>query len=209
MILKNFIVFEGIDGAGTTTQIKKLAESFPPESIFTTSEPTGNEIGKFIRRMLKGDFSADGKTAAYLFAADRCEHIYGAGGIEEAVKSGKLVISDRYIFSSLAYQSIFCGTELPNFLNSPFPLPELLFYFKIDAETAISRVAKRGGQIEIYEKLDLQKKIAERFDEIIDEYKSRSPEMRIITINAKDTPDNISNIIVSTVGDISAVQADC
>ncbi len=91
---------------------------------------------------------------------------------------------------------------MPQLLNSQFPLPELLFYFKIDAETAISRVAKRGGQIEIYEKLDLQKKIAERFDEIIDEYKSRSPEMRIITINAKDTPDNISNIIVNTVGDI-------
>ena len=167
MILKNFIVFEGIDGSGTTTQIKKLTESFSPESVFTTSEPTGNETGKFIRRVLKGDFCADGRTAAYLFAADRCEHIYGAGGIEEALKNGKLAVSDRYIFSSLAYQSIFCGAELPRLLNSPFPLPELLFYFKIDAETAISRVTKRGGQIEIYEKLDLQRKIAARFDEII------------------------------------------
>ena len=206
MILKNFIVFEGIDGSGTTTQIKKLTESFSPESVFTTSEPTGNETGKFIRRVLKGDFCADGRTAAYLFAADRCEHIYGAGGIEEALKNGKLAVSDRYIFSSLAYQSIFCGAELPRLLNSPFPLPELLFYFKIDAETAISRVAKRGGQIEIYEKLDLQKKIAECFDEIIDEYKSRSPEMRIITINAKDTPENISNIIVNTVKEMRSLK---
>lgn len=199
MILKNFIVFEGIDGSGTTTQIKKLTESFAPESVFTTSEPTGNETGKFIRRVLKGDFCADGRTAAYLFAADRCEHIYGAGGIEEALKNGKLAVSDRYIFSSLAYQSIFCGAELPRLLNSPFPLPELLFYFKIDAETAISRVTKRGGQIEIYEKLDLQRKIAARFDEIISEYKLHEPEMRIVTIDAKDSLENIAHIIKTTV----------
>ena len=193
MILKNFIVFEGIDGSGTTTQIKKLTESFSPESVFTTSEPTGNET------VLKGDFCADGRTAAYLFAADRCEHIYGAGGIEEALKNGKLAVSDRYIFSSLAYQSIFCGAELPRLLNSPFPLPELLFYFKIDAETAISRVTKRGGQIEIYEKLDLQRKIAARFDEIISEYKLHEPEMRIVTIDAKDSLENIAHIIKTTV----------
>lgn len=199
MILKNFIVFEGIDGSGTTTQIKKLTESFSPESVFTTSEPTGNETGKFIRRVLKGDFCADGRTAAYLFAADRCEHIYGAGGIEEALKNGKLAVSDRYIFSSLAYQSIFCGAELPRLLNSPFPLPELLFYFKIDAETAISRVTKRGGQIEIYEKLDLQRKIAARFDEIISEYKLHEPEMRIVTIDAKDSLENIAHIIKTTI----------
>lgn len=199
MILKNFIVFEGIDGSGTTTQVKKLTESFSPESVFTTSEPTGNETGKFIRRVLKGDFCADGRTAAYLFAADRCEHIYGAGGIEEALKNGKLAVSDRYIFSSLAYQSIFCGAELPRLLNSPFPLPELLFYFKIDAETAISRVTKRGGQIEIYEKLDLQRKIAARFDEIISEYKLHEPEMRIVTIDAKDSLENIAHIIKTTV----------
>ncbi len=199
MILKNFIVFEGIDGSGTTTQIKKLTESFSPESVFTTSEPTGNETGKFIRRVLKGDFCADGRTAAYLFAADRCEHIYGAGGIEEALKNGKLAVSDRYIFSSLAYQSIFCGAELPRLLNSPFPLPELLFYFKIDAETAISRVTKRGGQIEIYEKLDLQRKIAARFDEIISEYKLHEHEMRIVTIDAKDSLENIAHIIKTTV----------
>ena len=84
-------------------------------------------------------------------------------------------------------------------MNSPFPLPELLFYFKIDAETAISRVTKRGGQIEIYEKLDLQRKIAARFDEIISEYKLHEPEMRIVTIDAKDSLENIAHIIKTTV----------
>ncbi|MGP1458137.1 MAG: dTMP kinase [Treponema sp.] len=195
MILKNFIVFEGIDGSGTTTQIKKLAERFSADRIFTTAEPTSGETGKFIRRMLKGDFSLDARTAAYLFAADRCQHIYGDEGIEHAVKSGKLAVSDRYLFSSLAYQSVFCGAELPALLNAPFPLPELLFYFKIDAKTALSRVALRGGQIEIYEKLDVQKKIAARFDEVIAEYEKRKNGMRVITVDAADSPDNIADFI--------------
>src|SRR5574344_547585 len=117
MIINNYIVFEGIDGAGTTTQIKKLSEHFQNENIYVTAEPTTNETGKFLRRMLKGEFSVDERTASYLFAADRCEHIFGKDGIKEQVEKGKLVLSDRYIFSSLAYQSVSCGKELPELLN--------------------------------------------------------------------------------------------
>ena len=199
MILKNFIVFEGIDGSGTTTQIKKLAERFPKGKVFATAEPTSGKTGAFLRRMLKGDFQLDARTAAYLFAADRCEHVYGDAGIEKAVHSGKLAVSDRYLFSSLAYQSVFCGAELPSLLNSPFPLPEFLFYFQIDAEIALSRVASRGGHIEIYEKRDLQKKIAARFDEVIAEYERRKDGMRIITVDAANTPENIADFIWNAV----------
>ena len=65
-MLKNFIVFEGIDGSGTTTQIKKLAERFPKEKVFVSAEPTKNETGLFLRRMLKGEFSVNEKTASFL-----------------------------------------------------------------------------------------------------------------------------------------------
>ena len=151
MVLKNFIVFEGIDGSGTSTQIKKLVES-NPNVFIATAEPTTNETGKFLRRMLCGEFSVDEKTASYLFAADRCEHIFGKDGIESLIKNGKTVVSDRYFFSSLAYQSVSCGKDLPRLLNSPFPLPEYLFYFKIDPEISLKRVDSRNGQKEIYEK---------------------------------------------------------
>ena len=104
MMLKNFIVFEGIDGSGTTTQIKKLAERFPKEKVFVSAEPTKNETGLFLRRMLKGEFSVNEKTASFLFAADRCEHLYGKNGILEQIQNGKIALSDRYFFSSLAYQ---------------------------------------------------------------------------------------------------------
>ena len=117
MVLKNFIVFEGIDGAGTSTQIKKLVErgnSNEPGRFVATAEPTTGETGRFLRRMLGGEFHVDEKTNAYLFAADRCEHIFGKSGVKELCDDGKIVVSDRYFFSSMAYQSVSCGDELPS-----------------------------------------------------------------------------------------------
>lgn len=197
MILKNFAAFEGIDGSGTSTQLKLLAERLTPEQIFPTAEPTTGETGKFIRRILKGEFLVDDRTMTYLFAADRCEHVFGKNGIVEKAASGKLVVSDRYLFSSLAYQSVFCREELPALLNSPFPLPELLFYFKIDAQTALSRVAERGGQMEIYEKLDTQQKIIAQYERIFSEYESREKGkgMRIITVDAAASVPKIQEFI--------------
>lgn len=200
MTLSNFIVFEGIDGAGTSTQLKKLVQS-NPDRFVATAEPTKGETGKFLRRMLAGDFTVDEKTNAYLFAADRCEHIFGKGGVKEMIESGKTVVSDRYFFSSLAYQSISCGKELPKLLNSPFPLPEYLFYFVIDPEVSLARVTSRNEQREIYEKIDLQKKIAAMYEEIISEYeKTASADgMKIIRIDATKSIEEISKIIFNTI----------
>ena len=197
MVLKNFIVFEGIDGSGTSTQIKKLVES-NPNVFIATAEPTTKETGKFLRRMLCGEFSVDEKTASYLFAADRCEHIFGKDGVEDLIKNGKTVVSDRYFFSSLAYQSVSCGKDLPRLLNSPFPLPEYLFYFKIDPEISLKRVDSRNGQKEIYEKLDIQKKITKLYDEVIEEYQEKTNEsgMKIIIIDATKSIDEVFNDIL-------------
>ena len=201
MIIKNFIVFEGIDGAGTTTQLKKLKERFSEEELVITAEPTSKETGLFLRRLLKGEFSADPKTAAFLFAADRCEHIWGKDGVAELTSRGKIVVSDRYIFSSLAYQGVNAGHELPEMLNSPFPLPEILFYFKINPEVSLKRVVSRGGKLEIYEKLDFQKQTAENFDRVIGEYDGtpKGSGMKVITIDAEKTPEEIHQIILKEI----------
>ncbi|MCR4735406.1 MAG: dTMP kinase [Treponema sp.] len=196
MILKKFIVFEGIDGAGTSTQIKKL-EAFDSNLFSATAEPTSMETGKFLRRMLGGEFKLDERTNAYLFAADRCEHLYGKGGIVELTQKGKIVISDRYFFSSLAYQAATCGEELPALLNSPFPLPEILFYFQINPEVSLKRVDARNEKKEIYEKIEIQKKIAAQYEKIISKYES-SPEykeMKVVRIDAEKSIEEISSII--------------
>ena len=83
MIFKNFIVFEGIDGSGTSTQIKRLVDS-NPSLFFATAEPTTNETGKFLRRMLCGEFSVDEKTASE--DACRIEH-YISDKTFDAVKA--------------------------------------------------------------------------------------------------------------------------
>ena len=197
MVLKNFIVLEGIDGAGTSTQIKKLVQSNPNKYI-ATAEPTSGPTGKFLRQMLAGDFKVDERTNAYLFAADRCEHIFGKGGVKELCESGKTVVSDRYFFSSLAYQSVSCGLELPQLLNSPFPLPEYLFFFDINPEISLGRVNARNGHKEIYENIEAQKKIAALYEKVISMYESDSrlrEEMKIIRIDASKSIDDISRII--------------
>ena len=197
MVLKNFIVLEGIDGAGTSTQIKKLVQSNPDKYI-ATAEPTSGPTGKFLRQMLAGDFKVDERTNAYLFAADRCEHIFGKGGVKELCESGKVVVSDRYFFSSLAYQSVSCDLELPQLLNSPFPLPEYLFFFDINPEISLGRVNARNGHKEIYENIESQKKIAALYEKVISMYESDSrlrEEMKIIRIDASKSIEDISRII--------------
>lgn len=201
MILKNFVVFEGIDGAGTSTQIKRLVERGCAEAgegaFVATAEPTGLETGKFLRRMLGGDFTVDEKTNAYLFAADRCEHIFGKGGVQELCQAGKIVVSDRYFFSSMAYQSVSCGEELPKLLNEPFPLPEYLFYFVINPEVSLGRVTSRGEKKEIYETIEKQKKIAAQYEKVISEYEKNAGEtgMKIIRIDAEKDIESISEEI--------------
>lgn len=205
MIIKNFIVFEGIDGAGTSTQLNILKNRRDTDSFLFTAEPTGSETGLFLRRMLKGDVSVKPITAAYLFAADRNEHVNGnllvkdnrqlVTGIREACEKGHTVVSDRYLFSSLAYQSIDCGIEIPRLLNSTFPLPEKLFFFDIEPEVSLKRITGRGFT-EIYEKEDFLKKTEAAYKAVISEFeKDTASEMRIIHIDACLPKEQISSLI--------------
>ena len=197
MILKNFIVFEGIDGAGTSTQLKLLSEK-DSENIYITAEPTEFETGIFLRKMLKGDFPLDSKTAAFLFAADRNEHLFGKGGIKEQTEKNKIVVCDRYIFSSLAYQSVSCGWDLPYKLNEDFPLPEILFFFEIDPEISLQRIQGRGFT-EIYEKLDYLKKTEEQYLKVISFFEKKHPEMKIVRVNACDSIEKTAGMIWSYI----------
>ncbi|MBQ9495738.1 MAG: dTMP kinase [Treponema sp.] len=203
MILHNFIVFEGVDGAGTSTQINMLKEKFGT-TLFATSEPTSLPTGMFLRKMLSGAFPVDERTAAYLFAADRCEHVYGKGGIIEHIRNGKLVVCDRYLFSTLAYQSVSCGEEIPRLVNSPFPLPELLFYFRIDPSLSFKRVVERSAQAEIYEKADFQRRVAAQYDAVMQAYK-KTEALKIITLDASLPIQETAEIIWSYLQNLPIV----
>jgi len=202
MILQNFIVFEGIDGAGTSTQIEMLKNRPEANDFLFTAEPTSAPTGKFLRQMLKGDFPLQNESAAYLFAADRNEHVNGklltqgntlVTGIKEACQSGRKVVSDRYLFSSLAYQSINCPPEVPRLLNSLFPLPQLLFYFEISPKDSLSRLGDRNFR-EIYEKEDFLNRTVQEYHNVLSEYseKTKNQGMKIVLIDAKKTKEEIS-----------------
>lgn len=202
MILQNFIVFEGIDGAGTSTQIEMLKNRPEAKDFLFTAEPTSAPTGKFLRQMLKGDFPLQNESAAYLFAADRNEHVNGklltqgdtlVTGIKEACQSGRKVVSDRYLFSSLAYQSINCPPEVPRLLNSLFPLPQLLFYFEISPKDSLSRLGNRNFR-EIYEKEDFLNRTVQEYHNVLSEYseKAKNQGMKIVLIDAKKTKEEIS-----------------
>lgn len=158
-MLKNFIVLEGLDGAGTTTQMKAVAEQI---GCFTTAEPTKDNTGRLLRRCLAGEIDVPKSTMAYLFAADRHEHLYGSGGVVE--KAGKgIVLCDRYLFSSFAYQGDERLQKLVSGLNSGFPLPQLTIWLDVPPEVCMERLSQRDGQKEIYENLDYLRGVHERY----------------------------------------------
>lgn len=204
MILHNFIVFEGIDGSGTTTQLEMLKEYFSSKGKcplssnepFFTQEPTDNEIGKLIRKALGGKEPFTSDTMARLFAADRCEHLFGRNGIVEAANCGRLVFSDRYLFSGIAYQTIAGAEKSAKKHNEDFPLPEILFFFDLPVHVAMQRISKRKGEPEIYEKADFQEKVREEYSKVIRFYEKAEPAMKVIRINAEEDISEIHKQIL-------------
>lgn len=154
-----FIVLEGIDGCGKTTQLKLLAQALSDlgENISLTCEPTKGEIGELIRRCLRGEIAFDPRTVAALFAADRIEHITGANGIAEMLGRGDTVICDRYYFSSYAYQGADLSLERVMELNRDAVAllrPDLTVFIDIPVELSLERIQSRGAPAELFERRD-------------------------------------------------------
>ena len=199
-ILKGFWVLEGLDGAGTTTQLKKLEDYLQSKGIgvFRTAEPTIYETGRFIRKVLSGEIKVPQSTIAYLFAADRDNHINNPEyGIVSHLEKGEIVISDRYFFSSFAYQSIGFDPEAVKMLNSRFPYPELVLSVDTPVEDCINRIDSRGSDKEIYEKLDYQTKVHENYETMF----SALPEgCRLIRVDGRLSREEIFGILIREIG---------
>lgn len=160
-VLENFIVLEGLDGSGTTTQLNLLEERLKTLNIpfFSTFEPTKSITGELIRNILKGEKQAHSYTVAFLFAADRNEHVCNPKeGIVAHLSRGELVICDRYLFSSLAYQSVSSDFDFIYSLNSHFPLPSHLFFLDTPVHICMQRLSEREGR-EIFEHTDFQENV--------------------------------------------------
>jgi dTMP kinase len=203
-ILKRFIVLEGGDGAGTTTQLALLGEAMKRALVphWITAEPTDRPEGLLIRRILSGELPRDPGTLAMLFAADRNEHLRGKDGIIERLERGEAVVCDRYVLSSLAYQGVACGSELPRLLNSGFPLPELLIYFDIAPEQSIERLGSRES-LDIFEELPFQERVRSAYRSELARHASSG--MRILVLDASRSVEEVGRGILGAVGEVLGV----
>jgi dTMP kinase len=206
-IIPNFVVFEGGDGSGTSTQMALLRRRFadPAASgeerrglpvLCATAEPTGGPVGALIREALGGKLALRPETLARLFSADRQEHLFGPGGIVERCGRGEMVVCDRYVPSSLVYQGVTCGEDLPLLLNRDFPCPELLIYFDLDPDIAAKRLESRGER-EIFEYRDFQVEVRRRYRELLPRY--AGGDIRSVTLDASQSPEKVAEDVWSAL----------
>ena len=185
-----FIAFEGLDGSGSSTQSRILSDRLEKSGNPTlmTKEPTSDSpIGKMIREVLQHKWSTSPRGLQLLFSADRAEHLKNE--IEPALQSGRVVITDRYLYSTLAYGGMNVDMEWLKELNKHFRLPDITFLFKLDPEECIRRIAGRGSDYELFEKAEKLTKIWENYERIAEEFPN------IELINADKTIEEISEEI--------------
>jgi dTMP kinase len=154
-----FIVIEGLDGSGKTTQAKLLARALRKshDAVFT-AEPSQGKIGKFIRsRILYGEKRDPASVEALLFAADRIDHVQNE--VLPAVSEGRVVVCDRYLYSSLAYQgSAGLGIEWIRTINQHALKPDLALFIDVSPEMVLKRLKRKKS---VMENLATQQKVRE------------------------------------------------
>lgn len=193
-----FVVVEGLDGSGGTTQVRRLGawlRAAGPE-VVETCEPTRGPIGRFIRQLL-GDAASEVGDAplAYLFAADRQDHLERV--VEPAIARGAVVVSDRYLHSSLAYQSLAVGMSRVRELNAGFRAPDLTVFLELSPEACLARIEARGEARERFEALDRLRAVAEAYESVLAWCTARGD--RVLRLDASATPDALEAQIRAAV----------
>lgn len=201
-----FIVFEGCDGGGKSTQLALLASYLESkgEQVFLTREPTDSPFGSLIHSCLTGRISTDERTIAALFAADRLDHIYNSlNGILKKLEEGTTVLCDRFYFSSFAYNGGFAPLEWVIGLNTlamEALTPDLTVYIDLSPEEGMKRVSRRGDR-ERYETLEKQRLIRENYLSLFERFKERETVAVVQSeANAEETQAKIRKIVDGAFG---------
>ncbi len=169
-----FIVFEGPDGSGQTTQAALLAVALRQEGVevLVTKEPTGGVVGALIRAILQRKEVVSPRTLQRLFVADRQEHLLAE--IIPALERGVTVISDRYFFSTVAFGSLDVPRSDLLRWNSDFLLPDLVVILDVAPEVCVERMKKSRTELELFEELgklkrvrQVYRRLAEMFEPIV------------------------------------------
>lgn len=197
-----FIVFEGTDGSGKSTQMKMLGKYLKSKgvAVYGTHEPTDSPFGALLRSCLTGRVEADERAIAALFAADRIDHITNSvNGIVKKLEEGYTVLCDRYYFSSFAYNGGFAPLEWIIELNKPamnMLRPDLTIFLDLPAEESMKRVSRRG-ETERYETMDKQKRIRDKYFDVFRMFAGRE---NIAVIRSEEEKERTQANIRQEVG---------
>lgn len=199
-----FITIEGPEGSGKTTATNKVVEELEKlgYQIVRTREPGGTPISEQIRNVIldKQNTMMDPRTEALLYAAARRQHLVEK--VWPATKEGKIVICDRYIDSSLAYQGGARGLGIDNIINinmfaTEDTWPDLTLLFDIEPELGLERIAKNKereiNRLDL-EKLEFHKKVRETFLSLA----KKQPD-RFVVIDASKTPDEVKQDALNAI----------
>jgi dTMP kinase len=193
-----FIALEGIDGSGKSTQTKLLTETLARQGhkVYSTFEPTGNQIGKLIRDILKGNAKADHRIIAGLFVADRLDHLLNEEyGIVKKLAAGFTVITDRYCFSSYAYQGTHMNMDWviqANAMSAGILRPDVNIFIDVSPEISMQRLHANRDTIELFETLDNLKQVRAKYMEAFEKLKAVE---NIFIVDGNRTPELIAGDI--------------
>jgi dTMP kinase len=193
------IALEGLDGAGTTTQASKLRDWLVRrgERVHVTAEPSQGPIGALLRLVLQrrmappGGSAEEGRlgaaTMALLFAADRLDHL--AQEILPRIAEGWIVVTDRYVLSSLAYQGIGCDLDYVVSVNALARKPDLTILLDVPAAVCRRRIEAARAHLELFEGLEQQEKVGENYRAL-----ARGPhgaEANTVVVNGDRDPEEV------------------
>ncbi len=200
-----FIVFEGIDGSGKTTQARLLAERLSAEGrcVRLTAEPTDLPSGKLLREALGGKIKKSECEMALMFVADRIAHNRDAeNGIEALLNRGITVICDRYYYSTLAYQGQSTDYEWVKTMNLRCPeirRPDICIYVDLLPEQSLERIARGRDSVEIYENTETLTRVREQFLSVIRDLGETD---NVCIVDGYGTVEEIAEDVAATVASL-------
>ena len=158
-----FIAFEGIDGAGSSTQLELLTKTLRKEGfrVLATKEPTNNVVGGLIKGVLTDSVKLPPDSLQLLFSADRAHHLQRE--IIPVLAKGNVVLTDRYFFSTVAYGALDLDRDWLLALNKNFLLPDFIFLLDVSAKVSIERIKNSRFEVELFEREEKLSKVAKNF----------------------------------------------
>lgn len=197
-----FIVLEGIDGSGKSSQIGPLVARLEGLGLRCRAdrEPTGGPVGSLIRQIFTGRVTADNRVIAALYAADRIDHLVNeVDGLCAAIDSGITVVGDRYYFSSYAYQSVDVGMDWvvqANSISAGLLRPTLTVFLDVPVETALERIRKNRFVEEIFDHEDRLRRTRELYFQAFERLKDVE---NVAVVDGTGSPEQVAERIWSAV----------